>query len=266
MSKLPLEHKFLDLSDYGRTPARWIANSFKETSVTAIHITMMFIVAGIFAILMMFTKQLYAAALLLIIKSVLDAADGELARLKQKPSYVGRYFDSVSDIILNFFILSTICYITNGSWILALFAFLAMQLQGTLYNYYYVIFRNKFNGDKTSRIFEDKPPLAMPGEKQRAVDKWFFMYKICYSIFDKTIYQMDKNAKHAEHFPKWFMTAISAFGLGFQLLIISFMLCMGWAEYIIIFFISYSILTFVFILIRKGINSGWIGNYVEKVN
>ena len=33
---------------------------------------------------------------------------------------------------------------------------------------------------------------------------------------------MDKNAKHAEHFPKWFMTAISAFGLGFQLLIICF--------------------------------------------
>ena len=81
MSKLPLEHKFLDLSDYGRTPARWIANSFKETSVTAIHITMMFIVAGIFAILMMFTKQLYAAAILLIIKSILDATKVKLLML-----------------------------------------------------------------------------------------------------------------------------------------------------------------------------------------
>jgi hypothetical protein len=77
---------------------------------------------------------------------------------------------------------------------------------------------------------------------------------------------MDKNAKYAKHFPKWFMTAISAFGLGFQLLIISFMLCVGWADYIILFFICYSILTFVFISIRKGINSGWIGNYIEKVN
>ena len=47
----------------------------------------MFIIAGIFAIFMMLTKQLYAAAILLIIKSILDAADGELARLKQKPSY-----------------------------------------------------------------------------------------------------------------------------------------------------------------------------------
>tara|TARA_B100001093_G_scaffold503624_1_gene558249 strand:+ start:199 stop:999 length:801 start_codon:yes stop_codon:yes gene_type:complete len=266
MSKLPSEHKFLDLSDYGRLPARWIANALKKTRVTAIHLTTMFIIVGIFAIFMMLTKQLYVAAILLIIKSILDAADGELARLKQKPSYIGRYFDSVSDIILNFFFLATICYITNGSWVFAFFAFLAMQLQGTLYNYYYVIFRNKFNGDKTSRIFEDKPPTAMPGEKQSSVDKWFWMYKVCYNIFDKTIYHMDKKAKHAEHFPKWFMTAISAFGLGFQLLIISFMLCVGWEEYIILFFICYSILTFVFILIRKGINSGWVGNYVEKVN
>mgnify|MGYP001157533789 FL=1 len=266
MSKLQSKHKFLDLSDYGRLPARWIANTFKDTRVTAIHLTSMFIVAGIFAIFMMLNKQLYAAAILLIIKSILDAADGELARLKQKPSYIGRYFDSVSDIILNFFFLATICYITNGSWGLTFFAFLAMQLQGTLYNYYYVIFRNRFNGDKTSRIFEDKAPSAMPGEKQSSVNKWFWIYKICYSIFDKTIYQMDKNAKYAEHFPKWFMTAISAFGLGFQLLIISFMLCVGWAEYIILFFIFYSVLTFVFILFRKGINSGWIGNYVEKAN
>jgi phosphatidylglycerophosphate synthase len=264
MSKLPSEHKFLDLSDYGRSPARWIANVFKETRVTAIHLTSMFIIAGILAIFMMLNKQLYAAAILLIIKSILDAADGELARLKQKPSYVGRYFDSVSDIILNFFFLATICYITNGSWALAFIAFLAMQLQGTLYNYYYVIFRNRFNGDKTSRIFEDKAPSAMTGEKQSSVNKWFWMYKICYSIFDKTIYQMDRDAKYAEHLPKWFMTAISAFGLGFQLLIISFMLCVGLEKYIILFFIFYSILIFVFILFRKGINSGWIGNYVEK--
>ena len=251
MSKLPSEHKFLDLSDYGRSPARWIANKFKETRVSAIHLTTMFIIAGIFAILMMLTKQLYAAAILLIIKSILDAADGELARLKQKPSYIGRYYDSVSDIVLNFFFLATICYITNGSWGLAFFAFLAMQLQGTLYNYYYVIFRNRFNGDKTSRIFEDKAPSAMPGEKQSRVNQWFWMYKICYSIFDKTIYQMDKNAKYAKHFPKWFMTAISAFGLGFQLLIIAVMLVLGLKSIIIPFFLIYTCMIFIFVGVRK---------------
>lgn len=264
MSKLPTEHKFLDLSDYGRPPARWIANAFKETAVTPIHITMMFIVAGIIAILFMLNQQLWAAAVLLIIKSILDAADGELARVKQTPSYTGRYFDSVADIILNFFFLSAICYITDGSWLLTFCAFCAVQLQGTLYNYYYVILRNKFNGDKTSRIFEDKAPTAMPGEKQRIVDQWFWMYSLCYSVFDKAIYQMDKDAEDGDHFPKWFMTAVSAFGLGFQLLIISIMLCLGWAEFIIPFFIWYSALIVVFILLRKGINSGRIGNYVKE--
>ena len=40
-------------------------------------------------------------AFFLIFKSILDAADGELARVKQKPSNTGRYLDSVADIILN---------------------------------------------------------------------------------------------------------------------------------------------------------------------
>ena len=37
----------------------------------------------------------------IILKSIIDAADGELARVKQTPSYAGRYLDSVFDIILN---------------------------------------------------------------------------------------------------------------------------------------------------------------------
>ena len=264
MSKLPSEYQFLDLSDYGRPPARWIAHFFKDTAVTPIHITILFVVAGIIAIGLMLNQQLWAAAIFLVLKSILDAADGELARVKQTPSYIGRYFDSVADIILNFYFLATICYITAGSWLLMLLAFGAMQLQGTLYNYYYVIFRNKYNGDKTSRIFEDSAPTAMPGETQRNVDRWFWMYYVCYRLFDKFIYQLDKEAEQADHFPKWFMTALSAFGLGFQLLIISVMLCVGWAAWIIPFFIGYSVLIVVFILLRKGIHTGLIGNYLKE--
>jgi uncharacterized membrane protein len=83
-------------------------------------------------------------------------------------------------------------------------------------------------------------------------------------LFDKAIYQLDKEAEEADHFPKWFMTALSAFGLGFQLLIISVMLCLGWTAWIIPFFIGYSALIVVFILLRKGINAGLIGNYLKE--
>jgi len=254
MSKLPAEHRFLDLSDYGRAPARWIANALKGTAVTPIHVTLMFVLAGIIAIACILTRQFWLAAFFLILKSILDAADGELARVKNTPSYTGRYFDSVSDIILNFFFLYSIFSITEGSLVLAVAAFFSMQLQGTLYNYYYVILRNKFDGDKTSRVFEDTAPAAMPGETQRTVDNWFWVYSVCYGVFDKTIYWMDRQAENGLYYPKWFMTAVSGFGLGFQLLIISVMLCLGWADYVIPFFICYSIMIFVFIAMRKYLN------------
>jgi phosphatidylglycerophosphate synthase len=254
MSKVPKEYKFFDLSDYGRLPARLIAKSLKSSSLTPLHITVLFIFAGITSIILILNNQFTAASLFIIIKSILDAADGELARIRQTPSYIGRYFDSVSDIILNFFILGSICYVNNSSWIVMLIGFFAFQLQGTLYNYYYVIFRNKFNGDKTSRVFESKAPTAMPGEKQYYVNQWFKVYNFCYGWFDKVIYRMDKNASHDKHLPRWFMTIVSSFGLGFQLLIISFMLSLGMLKNIIPFFILYSIFIIVFITVRKTIN------------
>ena len=254
MSKLPKEYRFLDLSDYGRPFARIIAEFLKNTSFTPIHITLAFVVSGILAIICILNQYYWATAFFLILKSILDAADGELARLKETPSYTGRYLDSVSDILLNLLILLTIWYVTNGSLVLTLLAFFGIQLQGTLYNYYYVILRNKHNGDTTSRIFEEETPLAMKGEKQRNVNILFGMYSMLYGVFDKIIYRLDRGAVESENLPNWFMTAVSTFGLGFQLLVIGVMLVLGIKEYIVPFFIGYSLLIFVFIAVRRLIN------------
>ena len=155
MSKLPKASQFLDLSDYGRPIARVIAKLLKDTSLTPVHLTIAFIISGLLGVICILNGQYWGSVFFLILKSVLDAADGELARIKNKPSYTGRYLDSVADIVLNLLILITIWYVTNGSIIYALIAFFGIQLQGTLYNYYYVILRNKYNGDKTSRVFEN---------------------------------------------------------------------------------------------------------------
>jgi len=133
MSKLPKEHKFIDLSDYGRPIARLIANSLKETKYTPIDVTVWFIISGLIAIVCILYGYYWAAAFFLILKSILDAADGELARVKKTPSYTGRYFDSVADIILNLFIFIALWYTTEASFIYSFFAFLGIQLQGTLY-------------------------------------------------------------------------------------------------------------------------------------
>jgi CDP-diacylglycerol--serine O-phosphatidyltransferase len=251
MSKLPKAHQFTDLSDYGRPIARIIAKSLKFTRFTPVDVTIAFVISGLVGVYCIVEGYYWAAAFLLIFKSILDAADGELARVKETPSYTGRFLDSVSDIILNFIILSTIGYLTNTHFGYILLAFFGIQLQGTLYNYYYVILRNRFAGDTTSRVFEDKTPVALPGEKQKNVTVLFFIYKALYGIFDEIIYALDKNAPEGKPFPNWLMTLISTFGLGFQLLIISVFLVLNLKELIIPFFIGSSVLVFVFIGIRK---------------
>lgn len=251
MSKLPKAHKFIDLSDYGRPIAKVISTALKDTRFTPIDVTIWFIISGLIAVACILTGYYWFAAFFLIFKSILDAADGELARIKETPSYTGRYLDSVADIILNAIIFLALWYITDANIWYSILAFLGIQLQGTLYNYYYVILRNRFDGDTTSRVFEYNTPIAMKGESQKNVNILFAIYKVLYGSFDKTIYFLDQNASKGKVLPKWLMTAISTFGLGFQLLIIAIMLVAGLKDYIIPFFISYSAMVFIFIAIRK---------------
>jgi len=251
VSKLPSSHTFLDLSDYGRPIAQKIAQRLKNTSVTPVQVTIWFIISGCIALLSIHYEYFWVAGIFLIVKSILDAVDGELARVKKTPSYTGRYLDSIADIILNFCILVALWSITSINWIWVLLAFIGLQLQGTLYNYYYVILRNLHEGDTTSRVLEKGVPKALPGEKQSHVNFLYRLYIICYGIFDWIIYKLDPKASQQSYFSKPLMTAISTFGLGFQLLLISVFLILGLKEYIIPFFIGYSIMIPVFIITRK---------------
>jgi len=252
MSKLAAQDKFIDLSDYGRSLGKLFANQLKNTRFTPIHVTLLFGICGLIAITFILKNHFFFAAFFIILKSVIDAADGELARIKNTPSYTGRYLDSIFDIVLNFLILMAICYVSKTTFWFTIFAFIGIQLQGTLYNYYYVILRNKsVGGDATSKIFEYKSPRALNGETQKSVDILFQIYTIVYGAFDKTIHTLDSNAFKVKTFPNWFMTLLSIYGLGFQLLVIAVMLSVGWIEYIIPFFSLYTIFIFVLIGIRK---------------
>jgi phosphatidylglycerophosphate synthase len=252
MSKLSKSDQFLDLSDYGRPIAKKVALALKNTQVTPIHITLVFGICGLIAVYCILTNQFKLAAIFLILKSIIDAIDGELARVKKTPSYSGRYLDSVFDIILNAFIFCAIGWISQTSWWLVLAAFFSVQLQGTLYNFYYVILRNQsLGGDTTSKIFENKRPEALPGESQKLVNILFTCYILLYGLFDKIIQKLDTTAFKSTNFPGWFMSCLSLYGLGFQLLIIALMLSLSFANYIIPFFIAYNVFLMLLILIRK---------------
>lgn len=252
MSKLSAEFKFLDFSDYGRPIGKFIAKQFKNTRITPIHVTWMFVFSALIAVFCIIQGYYKSAAFFILLKSGIDAADGELARLKQTPSYTGRYFDSVSDSILNLIFFFTFASVTSTSYFVAFIAYLCCQMQGTLYNFYYVILRNRtFRGDTTSRIFENKIPTALPGESQKNVNLLFRLYVILYGGFDWIIYKLDKSASKVRMMPKWFMTLVSIYGLGFQLFIMAFFLALGLKEFIVLFFIVYSFFILFFIGLRK---------------
>jgi hypothetical protein len=252
MSKLAAQDKFLDLSDYGRSFGRFFATQLKNTRFTPIHVTLLFGLSGLIAIYCILTNHFFLAGCFILLKSGIDAADGELARLKKTPSYFGRYLDSVFDILLNFMFLMAICYVSKTTIWLTFVAFFCIQLQGTLYNYYYVILRTKsVGGDTTSKIFEYKTPNALPGESQQSVNILFGIYIVVYGTFDKIIHALDKDAYKVKTFPNWFMTLLSIYGLGFQLLLIAVMLPLGLINFIVPFFIVFTLLILVLIGIRK---------------
>ncbi len=252
MSKLAAEKKFFDVSDYGRPFAVAFATRIKHTSITPVHVTFLFGICGLVAVFCIVNRFFIAAGFFLILKSIIDAADGELARLKKTPSYTGRYLDSVFDNVLNFLFLMSVCYISEATIWLSLLAFACLQLQGTLYNYYYVILRNNSDGgDTTSKIFETQIPKAFLGENQKTVNILFTLYIILYGLYDKIIYALDRQASTIKSFPNWFMTLVSFYGLGFQLMLMAILLAVGWSEFIIPFFIAYSLPIVVLIGIRK---------------
>ena len=136
MSKLAAQDQFLDLSDYGRPIGKRFANLLKNTRFTPIHVTLLFGISRLIAIYCILNQHYFWAGFFIILKSIIDAADGELARIKNTPSYSGRYLDSVFDILLNLSFLMTICYVSKTTIGYTFLAFIGIQLQGTLYNYY----------------------------------------------------------------------------------------------------------------------------------
>src|SRR5262249_41865895 len=71
--------------------------------------------------------QLVLAAVLLQLKTVLDNADGQLARAAGKESVLGRYLDSESDLLVNAALFAALGSVTDSPW-LALVSFFSLTL------------------------------------------------------------------------------------------------------------------------------------------
>lgn len=251
MPKLSIDDKFIDFSDYGRPIASFLALHLSRLKVNAIQVTFTFFLAGIACVYCIQTHHFVLAALFLMLKNILDAVDGEIARITKHPSIIGRYLDSIFDFIINLLILLSILNIETSSKLTFLLAFFGIEFQCSIYNYYYVILRRRLNNDETSRILEFRKPISYHYENQKIANVLHALFLCLYVVFDALVLALDKPALFVRQFPKWFMSLLSLLGLGFQLLIICSLLCLGLTEMILPFFAWYSIFGLFVILIRK---------------
>jgi phosphatidylglycerophosphate synthase len=102
--------------------------------------------AGIAAAVELGRGSLLVAALLIQLKTLLDNADGQLARLTGRTSAFGRYLDSEVDLLVNAALLAALAW-TTGQAALALAGFIALTSVLSL----------NFNAERLSRRSAAEP-------------------------------------------------------------------------------------------------------------
>ncbi len=223
--------KFLDLSDYARPIARCLTRALVKTRIAPIQITATYTLIGLIAAVLFATGTYLngvIAGVLLLVKSMLDAVDGSLARARQRPSRVGRFLDSICDYFINAAVFCGLA-LNGGSITLekVIIAFLALECatwQGTAFNYYSVYYRKLTGGDSTSQLDENETK-NYPWDHPRTVQALLNVYLIVYGWQDALLGKLDRAITPDRTAPvyrdKRLLTATTAMGTGFQLLLIA---------------------------------------------
>jgi phosphatidylglycerophosphate synthase len=135
-----------------------------DTPVTPNQVTIVSILSGIAAALFYWhgtPGAFIVAGLLVTAKDILDSADGQLARAKNRQSRVGRFLDSIGDFVVDAAIFGAIgwtLYRESGDWSMLLLAFLGLigiSLRVSYHVFYQVQFLHQQKQYENNRISEE---------------------------------------------------------------------------------------------------------------
>ena len=206
-----------DLSDWGRPIARYFANLLKDTKISVLMVTNFHLLLSTFCAWLILQEYIVESCVLLVIKGVVDAVDGELARIRKRPSHVGRYWDTIADTIG--LVLVTYAFGQYLEWggLYISGIVIAVLFQYSLFNHFSVKARSVGSGDDTSRVDEKICPVAKPWEKQIHVNFLHKIYLIGFSWQDQIIDFVTGEGSEKLSFE---LTVSSMLGYGFQSIII----------------------------------------------
>ena len=165
--------------------------------------------AGIAAAVELGRGSLLAAALLVQLKTLLDNADGQLARLTGRTSAFGRYLDSEIDLLVNVALFAALAW-TAGQAAVALAGFLALTSVLSL----------NFNAERLSRGAVAEPD---PGGRATAVLR--AVYRFVYSPQDRLAESVA--ARRPALTGSTAVTLLANLGMSTQLVVFGLLIALG---------------------------------------
>jgi phosphatidylglycerophosphate synthase len=167
--------------------------------------------------------NLLAGAIVLQVKTVLDNADGQLARASGRVTLLGRYLDSESDLLVDAALFGALGYVTGEYWV-ALAAFLVLT----------AVLSVDFNLDRLYRREHGEPVAPEAAEPTRAERFFGRVYALVYGWQDRLIEAFVESrlrgespaARRAYH-DRATVQVLTNFGLSTQLAVLGICLAAG---------------------------------------
>lgn len=172
---------------------------------------------GLGAALVLARGELVAAAVLLQVKTLLDNADGQLARATVQVTLVGRYLDTIADLVVNTALFAALGYAT-GMPVLALAAFLALT----------VVLAADFNATELYRQAQGIPTPDHPATGGRVERVLEGIYGAVFGRLDRALRAFAlRRFEEGGGYDRFTVTALANLGLSTQLLVLGACLVLG---------------------------------------
>jgi CDP-diacylglycerol--serine O-phosphatidyltransferase len=242
------ESNAIDLSDWGRPFARVIAKYLQKKPVSVIQVTNLHLVLSIFCAWLILDGHTVVSCFLLIVKGVIDAVDGELARIRERPSHVGRYWDTVADTIGLIAVMYAFGTLLEWEIGLTFTMILAILFQYSLFNHFSIMMRLLGSGDSTSRIDERIRPIAQPWERQRNVNTLHLIYILFFSWQDSIISKLTGKGSDKLVFE---LTVSSILGYGTQSIFIFLLAVTNNIDYLPHLFLGVNMILMLLVILRS---------------
>jgi phosphatidylglycerophosphate synthase len=197
-----------------RPAAHLLARALRPLGVPPPAVVVAATCVGLGAALAIGAGHLVLAALLLQLKTLLDNADGQLARLSGRISAFGRYLDSESDLLVDAAVFAALGLRVGP--ILALVGFLALTL----------VLSANFNIERLYRYAQGRTAPAPAEPEDRKTRVVAALYRVLYEPQDRAFDALARRRPLAWHEPLG-VQVLANLGLSTQLALLGLCLALG---------------------------------------